>query len=904
MSQKIPDAVIASVKNNVSFLSLLRRYGIPVKKSGKSYKAVCPFHDVDGHPEKTPSLSINTITNVYNCFSCGSKGNVIQFVEAMEKVSFPQAVEQLLALRGEKLTEEKAVKEKKKDTEPPSLTDEQRQMVLREVVAATTDSLRNNRQGREYLESRGLDPLQLLESYTIGFWDKALFNKLAGSEKKKLSDVGLYTNSRALFDNCIMLPLEKHGRITTIYGRKVSTNGSETVGKSFDATQGRHYLLPGKREGLFLPCQGLNPQIPIIITESIIDALSLFTAGITNVLPLLGVNGFLSDHLDYLKEHCFPMIYIALNGDEAGNKSAAKLKEILTGQQLPSVPITLAERKDLNDLLVEWGPGKLKEWFTKKIQTEQRHHVTVWEDDIGDIFMLKENREYRVRGLSTFGLDRLRVNVRVCLQNNYNEFYVDTLDLYQSRTRELFISHSSRTLNKEPAAVAQDINRLITVLEEKRLAKKRNTDPAAGTTYTMSEHERQEALDYLKAPDLIQRIVADFEACGMVGNHNNNLLAYLGALSRLNEKPFGILIVSRSGAGKSFLQDMVGSFTPEENLLRMTRLTGQSLFYQGKEGLKHKLLSIEEDEGMQEAMYSIRTLLSSQKLSVHGLKTDPKTGEFKAYANVVEGPASVMISTTDLAAINHESVTRFFIVHMDESREQTRAILEHQRKNSGPEKIRIKLARERIGKLHRNIQRLLQPLAVSNPLGTGVDYPEDILHTRRESTKTESLIETVALLHQYQRPIQQSRFYGITSKYIEVAREDIELVHQIGAEVLRQSLDELSKLCRELLEYIHTLVNDKFKAAVKLDNNVEYWRITFTRKELRDQCKWSRWHLEEHLKELEEAGYIVKRIGRKGQRYAYSLVEDTIPEPPQIQKINGKSKNLQNLLEPAGKLAG
>ncbi|MFP4418842.1 MAG: hypothetical protein ACOC4C_05535, partial [Fibrobacterota bacterium] len=57
----------------------------------------------------------------------------------------------------------------------------------------------------------------------------------------------------------------------------------------------------------------------------------------------------------------------------------------------------------------------------------------------------------------------------------------------------------------------------------------------------------------------VLKIVDTTEACGMVGNKDVNVLAYLGALSRMTERPFGTLIVSRSGAGKSFLQDMVAS---------------------------------------------------------------------------------------------------------------------------------------------------------------------------------------------------------------------------------------------------------------------------------------------------------------------------------------------------------
>jgi len=870
-TRSIPDAVIASVKNNTSFLSLLRQYGIETEKKGKSLFAICPFHNIDGHSENTASLSIDPITNLYHCFSCNAKGNVIQFVMEMEKTTFPEAVERLLAIRGTKI--EPAAKGESKPAASPQFPEEERQAILREVMRTTTEALRNSKPGREYLEGRSLDPLKLLESYSFGFWNGTLYAKLDSSEKKKLVALGLLNGgSRALFENSMIFPLEKDGRITTIYGRK-------TV-----ADAGRHYLLPCKREGLFLPRSGLNPQRPVIITESIIDGLSLFAAGITNVLPLLGVNGFLADHLDYLKAQRFPMIYIALNGDEAGNKAAAQLKQNLAGQKLPTEIIQLPEGKDINDMLQEFGPGKLKEWIAERTgEAKSGDKPTVWEDDAGDTFVTIDNREYRIRGLSPVGMDRLKVNVKVRRINDRDIFYVDTLDLYHAKSRDVFINQIARTIECDPTRIARDVNALITLLEELRLRKKEG-DESGRKRYEMSEEEKREALEYLRSPNLLDRIAADFEACGMVGNRNQNLLSYLGALSRLTERPFGTLIVSRSGAGKSFLQDMTANMTPEESLLRMTRLTGQSLFYQGKDGLKNKLLTIEEDEGMQDAMYSIRTLLSSQKLTLHGLKTDPKTGEFRAFENTVSGPASVMISTTNLSAFTFENVNRFFVLFLDESREQTRAILEHQRRAAGLAKINLKINRQRIEKLHRNIQRLLKPVMVINRIGTGIEYPAEILNTRREQTKTETLIETVALLHQYQRTVKSETICGVEMQYIEVTKADLDAVHRIAGDILRQSLDEMPKLCRDLLVIIHELVNEKYKAAAREENPPERWQISFTRKELQDRSRWSRWHLEEHLKELEESGYIVQRIGKKGQRYAYSLIEETIPSLPSVNK--------------------
>ena len=384
---------------------------------------------------------------------------------------------------------------------------------------------------------------------------------------------------------------------------------------------------------------------------------------------------------------------------------------------------------------------------------------------------------------------------------------------------------------------------------------------------------------FFSFPNLLERIQKNFADCGMVGNEKNNLLSYLGSLSRLMDKPFGILIVSRSGAGKSYLQDMVSSFVPEENLMQLTRLTGQSLFYLSKQGLKNKFLSIEEDEGMQEAMYSIRTLLSSQRLRLHGLKADTKSGEFTSMEKVVDGPASVMISTTDLSRFDHETLNRFFVLYLDESPEQTRRILAHQEEMSGVKGLESDIRRRKIEKLHRNIQRLLKPMHVSKEISVKLQYPAGILNVRRERKKVEALIKTVALLHQHQREIKERKFLGAVTRYIEVAQSDIDFVHELAGELLSQSLDELNPLCRELLLHIHRLVDERHDILRKAYPELERWQVTFTRKELKDACRWSRWHLEQQINELVEQGYLTPRFGRKGQKYAYGLVVDDIPKP-------------------------
>jgi DNA primase len=233
---------------------------------------------------------------------------------------------------------------------------------------------------------------------------------------------------------------------------------------------------------------------------------------------------------------------------------------------------------------------------------------------------------------------------------------------------------------------------------------------------------------------------------------------------------------------------------------------------------------------------------------------------------------SVMIATTDPAVFDHETLTRFYTLYLDESEEQTQRVLDFQDRMAGPEGMKLNAIHERLVKLHRNVQRMLKPLNVINSIGVGVQFPAHILHSRREKAKLESLIETYALMHQYQRPIKEEAFFGITANYIEVTREDLDAVHRIAADTLRQALDSTSKPCRELLGYIHELVEERFAAAKVEEDRPQRWQVTFTRKELMERSRWSRWH-------------IVQRMGKKGQRYCYSLVEEHIPEMPRMNRI-------------------
>ena len=100
--------------------------------------------------------------------------------------------------------------------------------------------------------------------------------------------------------------------------------------------------------------------------------------------------------------------------------------------------------------------------------------------------------------------------------------------------------------------------------------------------------------------ELLERILADFERCGVVGEETNKLVGYLAAVSRKLERAAGDRDpVAQSAAGKSSLMDAVLALVPEEERVKYSAMTGQCLFYMGETDLKHKILAIVEEEGAQ-----------------------------------------------------------------------------------------------------------------------------------------------------------------------------------------------------------------------------------------------------------------------------------------------------------------
>ena len=475
-------------------------------------------------------------------------------------------------------------------------------------------------------------------------------------------------------------------------------------------------------------------------------------------------------------------------------------------------------------------------------------------------------RRYRVRGLDrASGGEALKVNLMAAAGE---AFHVDTLDLYSARARAGFVDQAAAELGVPAATVKADLGQVLLavegVLEARAAAAAQPAAPPEAAA--MTEAERDAALAFLRQPDLLDRIAADFAACGLVGEETNKLVGYLAAVSRKLAAPLAVLVQSSSAAGKSSLMDAVLAFVPEAERVRYSAMTGQALFYMGGRDLRHRILALCEEEGASRAAYALKLLQSDGSLTIASTGKDPVSGALTTQDYRVEGPVMLFLTTTAIE-LDEELLNRCLVLSVDEGRAQTEAIHRLQRQRRTLDGLLARAARDQILTLHRNAQTLLAPLAVVNPYADRLTFLSDRTRARRDHEKYLSLIDAIALLHQHQRPIRRTA--GTDIAYVEVTVADIAHANRLAHEVLGRSLDALPPQSRRLLALIAGLVAGRATAEA-----VARGDIRFTRRALREATGWGDTQLKLHLARLVELEHLLVHRAERGQGFVYELLYD------------------------------
>jgi len=912
---RIPETEIERLKNEISVERLIESSGIELKKSGKDLTGKCPFHEDD-----TASLVVTPAKNLWHCFGCGAAGGPIDWVMKKNGVSFRHAVE----LLREGLSHLAAGAEPVKRTtvralEAPVQFDADDQALLNQVIGYYHETLKQSPEALAYLQARGLASAEAVEHFKLGYADRTLGlrlpqkNRIKGADiRTRLQKIGIYRESgHEHFNGSLIVPvLDEHGNAVEVYGRKVRD----------DLRRGTplHLYLPeacraGTR-GVF-NLAALQASREIILCEALIDALTFWCAGYRNVTSAYGIEGFNEDHLAAFKAHGTERVLIAFDRDEAGERGTAKVSELLMQAGIECYRIQFPKGMDANEYALKVTPAsnslglviRKAVWLGKGKPPVRPEAAPVLAPESsplvaepaeensaplpasplpaspmpasappevpcvvsGNEILItlgqeEDTRRYRARGLAkNSAFDSLKVNL---LASHGERFYVDTLDLYVARQRGSYLTQAAVELQVKEEILKADLGRVLLRLEQlQQDALHKSEQPAAPVAAQMSEPEREAALELLRAPDLVAGILAHFAACGLVGEETNKLVGYLAAVSRKLDKPLGVVIQSSSAAGKSSLMDAVLAFVPEEDKVKYSAMTGQSLFYMGETNLKHKALAIVEEEGASRASYALKLLQSEGELTIASTGKDPQTGNLVTQQYRVEGPVALMVTTT-ARDIDEELMNRCLVLSVDEGREQTRAIHQLQRDKRTLQGLIARRDKEALIALQQNAQRLLKPLAILNPYAQFLTFPDQTTRLRRDHEKYLTLIDTLAFLHQHQRDIKVATRGAQHIEYIEVSMSDIELANRIAHDVLGRSLDELPPQTRRLLKLI-----DGYVVAECARLKTQRSDVRFSRRALREAIVWGDTQLRVHLERLVELEYVIARREGAGGKYTYEL---------------------------------
>jgi hypothetical protein len=530
--------------------------------------------------------------------------------------------------------------------------------------------------------------------------------------------------------------------------------------------------------------------------------------------------------------------------------------------------------------------------------------VDVLKNDADEIELGVGDRRYRVRGLAkNTGFESLRVSLRAACGERW---HLDTLDLCSARQREGFIAAAAVETALKPELLKRDLGRVLGALEELQEARLKAEAAPKKDEPGMSADEREAAMALLRDPRLLERILTDFAACGVVGEETNKLVGYLAAVSRKLDAPLAVIVQSSSAAGKSWLMEAVLAFVPPEERVKYSALTGQALYYLSDADLKHKILAIVEEEGAERASYALKLLQSEGELTIASTGKDPHTGRMVTQEYRVEGPVMIFLTTTAVD-IDEELLNRCLVLTVDEGREQTAAIHRLQRERETLAGLLRSEARNQVLATHRAAQRLLRPLAVVNPFAEQLTFLDDRTRARRDHMKYLSLIRTITLLHQYQRPVKTVQHGGKSLAYVEATLDDIAAANRLAHDVLGRCLDEMPPQTRRLLALLEHMVGERC-AASKMERD----DVQFTRRAVRDFTGWGDTQLRIHLDRLVDLEYLLPLRGDRGQSFVYELAYDGggkdgrrfLPGLLDVEKLRTATTTAANLAGVNGGVAG
>jgi DNA primase catalytic core len=863
---------ISEIKERLKIETVLNHYGL---KANRNKMLKCPFHE-----EKEPSLKIYPNTNTFNCFGCEANGDTIEFIQLFESRKGSGCSKHEALKKATELINPAEITRQQVEAPPEPVSRNGKIELLTKLFGYFRGAINNSKPSRNYItQTRRLELFLEIGYNSAQFHhgqrrDEALINECVKygmltptqSKTKAGNSTGYYVFGK----NCIVFPLkDKEENITGMYFRSIE-----------EKKDSKHYYLRDR--------EGLYPKYPsaatrrLIITEAIIDAATLlqlpFITEKYEVLSCYGTNGFTSEHKAVIKELAkLQEVIIFFDGDKTGTAAAEKLAKQIQklNDKLTIKIVNTPEGEDVNSLQV----GHESEIFTHLLETAQPFFsLTEKVESRGSTPNNKEELQERTSstklnttnpeqiiyetnelkitiwgGIEKENLSRLKISMHIKSKANKYKSFRDDVNLYSHAGTQKLIQNISETLEVSTTTIIKTITELTEELEAYRLEERTAMAKALKPKlYEMSEDEKQAAQNFLKSKALGKRTLELIQQSGLIGEEKNGLLLYFLYTSRLMDEPLHAIIFGKSGSGKTYLQTKISECLPEESVRTITSLTENTLYYSAKDFWKHKVLLIEDLEGVYNAFLPLREFMSKQSISKLTTDKDAKGNNIQKLLTV-EGPICVSGATTQ-GSIYEDNANRSFLLHIDESPNHLNHIMEYQRKmqaglvnENGQDKARLLL---------KNSQRLLRKVKVINPYAIDLRIPDCVFKKLRTNTHYLKLIEIITFYNQYRRKWKKN---SKDEFYIETNLEDIELANWLIKESLLQKSDELNNDVRYFFESLKEWAKE---------SNV----TTFFAKDVRKYLRMHPMKLSRYLSQLEQRNYIKRLSNNRHTGFEYEIL--------------------------------
>ncbi len=473
-------------------------------------------------------------------------------------------------------------------------------------------------------------------------------------------------------------------------------------------------------------------------------------------------------------------------------------------------------------------------------------------------------------GINMQQTDRLRVTLlleRVPKLSPLHSVRQSGLDLYNDNFLQKFTRSAAEKLEYGTSEIRLLLAHLIEELETYRFKAMENKRNKLGDAKprVLTPERRKAALEYLKQDNLLKQTNIDIGKSGVIGEEVNRLLMYLCFTSRLREQPLHMISLGASGTGKTYLQEKVAELIPEQDQLEITMLSDNAFYYFKQKELKHKLILIEDMDGLSGnntgsngALLALRELMSKKRINKRVVSKDAK-GNMQTISLLVEGPICVA-GTTTKERVYEDNANRSLLIYRDNSSNHFEKVMDYQRRYSAGT-VDAKTETE-IKELFKDMQTLFKPVSIRNPFAQELKIPQEVFKPLRTNTHYLQFIECVTFYHQFQRELKVDEQTGET--YIETTLEDIAAANALLKDVLLAKADEISGACRKFFE--------RLKSHLKESNQQSFYG-----KEIRKDLRLSYPTLKRHLLQLTINGYL-KVVGgdkfRKGYEYEVVSYEE------------------------------